>query len=177
MPKVLKIIKAPAEILKKPCKRVENFDKNLQKLAKQMLATLQAQKDPPGVGLAANQVGVSLQIFVVQKDPADKPLFVVNPEILQIEEKKTASAKEEKELEGCLSIPRIWSPIKRAEKIRISYQDLEGNKKEQEFKGLDAIIIQHEIDHLQGILFTQRALEQSKPLYKEQGDKFVEIEI
>ncbi len=177
MPKVLKIIKAPSDILNKPCQRVESFGQNLKKLADQMLATLQAQHDPPGVGLAANQVGVSLQIFVLQKDPSDKPLFVVNPEILRIENKKNESTKEKKELEGCLSIPRIWSPVQRAKKIKIRYQDLKGNTKEQEFKGLNAVIIQHEIDHLQGILFTQRAVQQNKPIYKEEGDEFIEISL
>ncbi len=74
-------------------------------------------------------------------------------------------------LEGCLSIPRIWAPIKRARQIEIKYQNEQGVTQKKKFSGLKAIIIQHEIDHLNGILFTQRALEQKAQLYEEKANK------
>jgi peptide deformylase len=75
-----------------------------------------------------------------------------------------------------LSIPRIWSPVFRSKKITLAYQDITGKSYEKEFRKFDAIIIQHEVDHLQGILFTQRAVEQNVPLFEEKGDDLKRIE-
>jgi peptide deformylase len=70
-------------------------------------------------------------------------------------------------LEGCLSIPRIWGPVKRANRVLLEYQDLSGEKKTEWFTGFRATIVLHEVDHLQGVLFTQRAIEQNSALYEE----------
>jgi len=79
-------------------------------------------------------------------------------------------------LEGCLSIPRIWSPVVRAEKVVIEYQDLTGSTHKRTFTGLKSVIVQHEMDHLIGVLFTQRALEQNSQLYEEKAGKLKKID-
>ncbi len=178
MPKALKIITAPDKILTSPTKLVKKFDKKLKDLVERMIETLKVQDDPPGVGLAANQVGYNLSLFILWPDPKKEPLVVINPKIIKKEERKQKKDKQEKqELEGCLSIPKIWGPVKRAEKILLEYQDIEGKKHQRWFTGLEAIIVQHEVDHLNGILFTTRALKQGNPLFKEEGGELKEIEI
>lgn len=181
---MLKIVTVPNPILSQPTKPVFNFDKKLKKIIKQMSETLEAQNDPPGVGLAANQVGLNLSIFIIKPTKKSPIKVFINPKILKLENSKKNSAasgkKRKKELvkfEGCLSIPRIWGPIKRADKVYLEYQDEEGNKKIEWFSGFEAIIIQHEVDHLNGILFTQRSLEQNQKLYQEKGNKLEEIKI
>ena len=85
-------------------------------------------------------------------------------------------SKKKVKLEGCLSIPRIWGPVKRADRIFLNYQDMTGKKYLKWFSGFEAIIIQHEVDHLNGIVFTQRSVEQKGQLYKEENDELVKIE-
>ena len=80
-------------------------------------------------------------------------------------------------LEGCLSIPRIWSPVNRHAKVHLEYTNLRGERKDKWFSGFDAVIIQHEMDHLHGILFTQRSLEQHMKLYEEKNGKLVEKKV
>ncbi|KKS44950.1 MAG: Peptide deformylase, partial [Candidatus Gottesmanbacteria bacterium GW2011_GWA2_42_18] len=80
-------------------------------------------------------------------------------------------------LEGCLSIPRIWGPVKRAAKIFLHYQDLTGKKYLKWFSGFEATVIQHEIDHLNGIVFTQRAVEQKGQLYREEDGELTKFEL
>jgi peptide deformylase len=89
--------------------------------------------------------------------------------------KSLKKAKKPLKLEGCLSIPKIWSPVARAKKILLEYQDLTCQVKREWFQGFKAIIIQHEVDHLNGILFTQRALEQKNPLYEEKEGKLKKL--
>lgn len=199
MPKVLKIVTAPNTILGTPAKKVEYFDAWLKNLVKDMQKTLEAQKDPQGVGLAAPQVGVNLALFIIKPSPQAKTEVFVNPRIvnslksvsdkeksrLKFSDKQsrkptnhhlqTDSKSKEKRLEGCLSVPKIWSPILRAEKVLLEYQDLEGIRHKKWISGFKAIIIQHEIDHLQGILFTQRAIEQNSQLYEEKEGKLKKL--
>ncbi|GIW63624.1 MAG: peptide deformylase [Patescibacteria group bacterium] len=178
MPKPFKILKAPDKRLTTPVKPVTKFDAKLKKIAQRMIATLDVQTDPPGVGLAANQVGLDLAMFVVKKHKNDTPLVVINPQILakgqlidNLEDSASCS------LEGCLSIPKIWSPVDRYDWVKIKFQDLDGRTIIKKFKALDSVIVQHEIDHLNGILFTKRVIEQNKNLYKEVGNKFVKIDL
>jgi peptide deformylase len=84
--------------------------------------------------------------------------------------------KKKQPLEGCLSIPSIWSPVVRAEKVVIKYQDLTGSTHKRTFTGLKSVIVQHEMDHLVGVLFTQRALEQNSQLYEEKAGKLKKID-
>lgn len=185
---MLKIVQSPHTVLSEKAKPVATIDKSVQKLLKQMEETLIHAKDPEGVGLAAPQVGKSTQIFIVKQTPRSPVLTFINPVVEEfIDHPKTK--KEEKEikekgvqLEGCLSISNIWGVVKRHEEVVLSYQDETGKKHKRTFDGFLAVIIQHEFDHLQGILFPKRVIEQKNPLYqavknKEGETEFEEIEI
>lgn len=144
-----------------------------------MKVLLNQQTDPPGVGLAAPQVGGPLQLFII-KPTAKSPISVfVNPKIINQEETKpdlkldhVKNLKSNK-LEGCLSIPRIWGSVKRLPDILLQYQTILDETKEENFDGFEAVIIQHEIDHLNGVLFTQRVLEQNGDLYEDKAGELV----
>src|SRR5258708_2598402 len=166
-----KIVDVQNPILRQKAKEVKSIDKKILALISEMQETLIAQKDPEGVGLAAPQIGRSLRIFVV--DYKNLKRVIINPEVLEITE-----AKKGKEiLEGCLSLPHYYGPIKRADKIKISYISENGEKQVEEFSGFNAQIIQHEIDHLNGILFVDKILEQKAPLYKFSGDEWEEVDL
>lgn len=161
-----------------------------------MSLALLETRDPKGVGLAAPQVGASLRIF--QMKPTDKsPITTfINPIIEKLEgekeipkfsntqkiEAKKPQKFKGKLLEGCLSLPNIWGNVLRTKIITVSWQDELGKLHKKNFTGFPAVIIQHEMDHLNGVLFTKRVLEQKGTLYKshknEKGeDEFEEIEI
>ena len=147
-----------------------------------MEKVLVAQNDPPGVGLAANQVGLDLSIFIIKPTEKAKIKVFVNPKIIKRTDlfrtvlKKVRPYKKRVKLEGCLSIPRIWGPVKRKDRVFLKYQDITGKEYLKWFAGFEAIIIQHEMDHLSGIVFTQRSVEQKGQLYKEESDELVKIE-
>ena len=165
---MLKIVQAPNKVLSAPVKAVKKIDKRTLAIIKEMKATLEAQTDPPGVGLSANQVGIPLAISIIKPTEKSKILTFINPKIIEKEPiKKDKKKKKPVALEGCLSIKRIWGTVKRSPKIRLQYQDEKGNSHNKVFKGLLATIIQHEVDHLNGILFTQRAIAQKNTLYQE----------
>jgi peptide deformylase len=115
-------------------------------LAPRMLATMYAA---PGIGLAAPQIGVTLRIFVVdlQKNEAPDPMVLVNPEITA--ESEAIAVREE----GCLSLPGQYAEVARPARVRMRYHDLGGAKREIEAEGLLAACLQHELDHLNGVLF------------------------
>ena len=143
-----------------------------------MTNVLAQASDPIGVGLAANQVNVLKRIFVMRIDPAAPTDVFINPQIVKRQKKniqQTISDQDDEPLEGCLSVPRIWAPIDRDWMIRLSWHDEYQKQHEQNFEGFQAAVIQHEIDHLDGILFTQRAMEQGKPIYEERGGKLHEV--
>ena len=143
-----------------------------------MAHVLAQASDPIGVGLAANQVNVLKRIFVMRIDPAAPTKVFINPEIVKRQKKniqQTISNQDDEPLEGCLSVPRIWAPIDRDWMIRLSWHDEYQKLHEQDFEGFQAAVVQHEIDHLDGILFTQRAMEQGKPIYEERGGKLHEV--
>lgn len=181
---MLKIVTAPNQVLSKKAKTINRFDKQLIKLVLDMEETLIAQSDPQGVGLAAPQVGIGLSLFIMKPNPKAKTEAFVNPRILQVVEKKSVSRKidsvasnatrarqaKKTPLEGCLSIPRIWGPIKRSYKIQVEYHTITGEKKCEWISGFRATIVQHEIDHLNGVLFTERSLEQKAVLYEEKEE-------
>ncbi len=178
---MLKILNVPDKVLSEPAKPVIRIDRRLKKSVQDMEKLLIVQDDPPGVGLAAPQVGINLRFFIIKPSPKAKTEVFINPKIIsksQIRQQETVGevagdvVKKPKnsKLEGCLSIPRIWAPIKRQKMVKINYLNLEGEEKTASLTGFKAIIIQHEIDHLNGILFTQRALEQGNSIYEEQTD-------
>jgi len=141
------ILTEPNKILREKSQLVEKVDVEVQKLMDDMLETMYAA---PGIGLAAIQVGVPKRIIVLdidQKQGKKKPLYLVNPII--IEKSKNNSTYEE----GCLSVPGQFAEIDRPDKCYIKYLDYYGKKQEIKAEGMLATCIQHEIDHLEGILF------------------------
>ena len=176
---MLKIITAPNKILSQPAQPVSAFDQRLKETVKQMIEILEKQTDPPGVGLAANQVGLDIALFIIKPTKKSKISVFINPKIIKTVLLKDSPSKACKKkmikLEGCLSLPKIWGPIKRASRVLLQYQDLEGKMHQRWFSGFEAVIIQHEVDHLQGIVFTQRSLEQNQPLYEEKDGQLKRI--
>jgi peptide deformylase len=146
---LLEIRLYPDPVLRVKCPEVETFDAALEKLAADMVETMYAA---PGVGLAAPQVGVELRLAVVDvagEDGEGDPQVLVNPRIL-------VATGRETDVEGCLSIPGISEKVARAEHVRVEARDVAGNLRTIDAGGLLARAIQHEIDHLDGILFTDR---------------------
>jgi len=143
------IVKYPDPILQRPTEKVTVFDEELRTLAADMFESMYKAV---GIGLAAPQIGVSKRITVIdlsnQKNPEEK-IVLVNPEILHREGKQV-------EEEGCLSLPEIRDKVTRAAKVRVKAQDLEGNWRELDGTDLLARAFQHEIDHLDGVLFPWR---------------------
>lgn len=159
----LEIFTYPAPILKKVAKPVTDFNEDLKKLCTDMLFTMY---HAPGIGLAAPQIGESLRIFVMDIDfkreevtRADgtkdfelsefNPRIFINPVIEKVEGEILYE-------EGCLSVPGVYEEVKRTEKINVHYQDVQGNKHTIEADGLLSVCIQHENDHLEGIVFLER---------------------
>jgi peptide deformylase len=141
---VLNILHFPDEKLRTPAKPVEKVDDTIRTLVDDMFETMY---DAPGIGLAATQVDVHQRLIVIDvSEEKNQPLVLINPEILEKE-------GEEQMDEGCLSVPGIYEPVTRAEKIRVKALDREGETFELETDGLLAVCIQHEIDHLDGHLF------------------------
>jgi peptide deformylase len=164
---MLKIITAPNPILSAKAKSVAKIDKDMLTLIEQMTQALNFATDPIGVGLAAPQVAKSLAIFIVKPSEKSKVQTFINPKITKIEKplnKKTKSKS--KKLEGCLSLKDIWGEVERANTVWLSYLDEQGKPHHKKFTGFMATIIQHEVDHLNGILFPKRVLEQKGMLYE-----------
>lgn len=162
---IKKIMTSDVPSLREKSKKIVKLDKKTRVLIKDMKDTLGAQKDPVGVGLAAAQVGKNVRMFIMRKD-SGKLMAIINPEIVS-RSKKSSESKKGEILEGCLSIPLLYGPLKRSNRITIKHMDEEGKMKKQEFKGLEAQIVLHEIDHLNGILFVDRILKEKRPLYKQ----------
>jgi peptide deformylase len=166
---ILEIRKFPDPVLRKRTDPVEKIDGTLDRLIEDMIETMY---DAPGVGLAANQVGVSLQLAVIdvtsreeREKGRQRPLIVIiNPEMLSME----GSVVEE---EGCLSIPEYAETVKRAVKVKVRAQDRAGKVFEIETEGLLAKALQHEIDHLNGILFVDRLSPLKKSMFKRKYKK------
>ena len=142
-----KIITVPDPILREKSLKVESINSDIKMLMKDMLETMY---NAPGIGLAAIQIGIPKRIIVmdISKEIEKKdPMYFVNPEITW-----TSNTKATYE-EGCLSIPNQFAKIERPEKCIVKYLDKDGEKKEIKAEGLLATCIQHEIDHLNGVLF------------------------
>lgn len=144
---LLPILTAPDPRLKKKSLPVEAVDDGVRQLMDDMLATMY---DAPGIGLAAPQVGVLKRVVVLdieREDTKTGPLFMANPEIID------ASDEDASYEEGCLSVPEHYSDVVRPAKVTVRYLDREGKTQEIAAEGLLATCLQHEIDHLDGILF------------------------
>jgi len=144
MTKKLPVITAPSPILRQKAIKVATFDEDFKKFIEQLEFT--ALNEPNCGGLAANQVGYSYHAFIMNMSKNKKPYKMVNLEILKFSD-ATCSWKE-----GCLSFPDVWLDIERPENVLVRYMDESGKTYEEEFKGGEARNIQHELDHLNGIL-------------------------
>lgn len=163
---ILDILDAKEPSLRKKSKKVKKIDKKIKKLIADMKETLNAQSDPEGVGLAAPQVGKNLRIFMMKPEKEIK--VVINPKVLSKKKlsDKSSIPQDKKIMEGCLSLPHFYGPLERDPEIEIEYLDIKGKKVKEKFTGFEAQIVQHEIDHLNGVLFVDRLLESRKPLYE-----------
>ncbi len=141
---ILNILHFPDDRLRQVSKPIESFDERLNQLIDDMLATMY---DAPGVGLAAVQVGHPIRLIVIDvSDDSSAPMALINPTIIAKEGSQTSD-------EGCLSVPAIYEPVNRAEQVEIAALDRKGEKFQLTASGLLSICIQHELDHLEGIMF------------------------
>jgi len=143
----LSICEYPADVLKKKAKTVNKFDRSLQSLAERMFDIIY---ETDGVGLAGPQVGISKRIVVIDsRQSPEQKMVLVNPVIVNREGEQTMQ-------EGCLSVPGAFREVKRAARVEVVAQDVTGKEIRLTAEGLLARIIQHEIDHLDGLLFIDR---------------------
>jgi peptide deformylase len=141
------ILTVPNPVLKQKSVRVERVDDDLRTLMDDMLETMY---DAPGIGLAAVQIGVPKRVIVMdlaRKDEPPQPRYFVNPEIVWSSE-ETAPYEE-----GCLSVPEIYDEVERPARVKLRYLNYRGEPVEEDADGLFAVCIQHEMDHLEGVLF------------------------
>ena len=169
---IQKIIKYPDPVLRKTTEKITDFDENLARLVEDMAETMY---DAPGVGLAAPQIGKSLKLIVVDitAKKEDEPqegerqvMPLVNPEII-------AHEGTQLDEEGCLSIPELTSTVERFKKITVTFQDLQGQPQELTTENRFAVVLQHEIDHLNGILFLDHLSPLKRTLYKKKVKKWL----
>lgn len=142
---ILNVVLYPDDPLTQVAERVTEFGPALERFVEDMFETMHAYE---GVGLAAPQVGIPKRLFVLQ-EPEGERLCLVNPEILEAEGAEEGS-------EGCLSLPQIYVPVQRATRVRVRAKDEKGRTVEFEATNLRARIIQHETDHLDGIMVLDR---------------------
>ena len=144
---ILKIIKEPDPILRKKSQPVDRVDENIQRLMNDMLETMY---NAPGVGLAAPQIGITKRIIVVdcaRTDEPPAPYKMINPELIDTSKEEIINE------EGCLSLPGHYADVSRPSTARVRYLDENGKQQIMDTEGLLAVCIQHEIDHINGILF------------------------
>jgi peptide deformylase len=156
---ILDICTYPEKILRRPAKSITKIDEEIVQLAEHMAETMY---NAPGIGLAATQVGVQKRLLVADispRTPESDLIVLANPEIVAAEGELTIE-------EGCLSVPDYQAEVKRYEKITVRGLDLRGEEVEIEAEGLLAIVLQHEIDHLNGILFIDRISRLKRQLIK-----------
>lgn len=133
-------------ILRKHCREVDKVDDRIRMILDDMVETM---RDAKGVGLAAPQIGMMRRIFVAEPEEG-RVYYFVNPEILETEGSQTGD-------EGCLSVPGYQGTVERPQRIRIKGLDRDGNMQEYEFKERDAVVMCHEFDHLEGILYIDKS--------------------
>ena len=144
---IREILTVPNPALKQKSTKVEKVDDDLRRLMDDMLETMY---DAPGIGLAAVQVGVPKRVIVMdlaRKDEPKEPRYFVNPEILWKSDELFTYE------EGCLSIPEIFDEVERPARVKLRYLNYQGEQIEEDAEGLFAVCIQHEMDHLEGVLF------------------------
>jgi peptide deformylase len=162
----LEVLHFPDPRLKQVSAPVESVDDELRALAQEMLDVMY---DEPGIGLAAPQVGHSIRLVVMDTEWSDegkerKPAVIVNPEIVLREGRISWE-------EGCLSVPDYTAEVERAERVVVRYRNLDGEEVTEDVTGLRAVCFQHEIDHLDGILFIDRISRLKRSLYVKRRKK------
>ena len=169
----MQIVQAPNPVLSSVAKSIKKIDQQILNLIEEMKKTLLETTDPKGIGLAAPQVGQSVRLFIIKEEDNAPFSIFINPEARLLGKPANVKKmpKKNPKLEGCLSLKDIWGTVKRYPKVQIDYIDEKGKKNTRIFTGFFATIIQHEYDHLQGILFPKRTLEQSGKLYKSHKDE------
>lgn len=191
---MLKIVTIPDPKLREVSTPVETIDKKIFDFAKDLADTLRHASDPPGVGLSAVQIGKTKRMFVTLM-PQDQTVpmsrwyknntrieYFINPIINAHSQKLTLGGTKDKPfLEGCLSMPKLYGPVWRYEWVEVDYISFDERKQPiavtKRFEDVQARVIQHEQDHLDGILFTDHSLQDSLPVYEEQNGDLVEISI
>ena len=148
----MKVLYLGEETLRQPSRSVEHIDDSLRELIREMFITMDTDK---GIGLAAPQVGENIRLFIVKIDDGVERVFI-NPLIVGTSEKQCSYE------EGCLSIPKMYADVIRPESVTVQYQDINGRRRTIEATGLLARVIQHEYDHLEGILFIDRMSEKER---------------
>ncbi|OGE10132.1 peptide deformylase [Candidatus Curtissbacteria bacterium RIFCSPLOWO2_01_FULL_42_26] len=173
---IKKILTIPNEenLLRQKSKEIMVFDKVLESIINNLTQTLEAQTDPPGLGLSAPQIGAFKRVFVARIRNRIKGF--VNPKILKFSKKEIAY------LEGCFSVPLLYGHVMRPAEIDLLWQNIQGKKQQNHFKSLPARIIQHEIDHLDGVLFVDHIHNQNGKVFRVEKDKggneqFVEVNL
>lgn len=148
----MKVLYLGEQTLRQPSQPIEHIDDALHELIRNMFITMEEDR---GIGLAAPQIGKNIRLFVVKIDDGVERVFI-NPLIIGTSEKQCSFE------EGCLSIPQIYADVTRPESVTVQYQDINGRRKKIEASGLLARVIQHEYDHLEGILFIDRLAENER---------------
>lgn len=164
---ILKILTYPHNFLRKITRPLDNIDGDVQKIIENMTLTMY---EAPGVGLAASQVGIDKQLLVYDSTPGEEtstPRVLINPRIVDSEGEILS------ENEGCLSVPEYRSNVKRSSLILVEGLDRDGNPLRFEAEGFLAIILQHEIDHLNGKLFIDHLSSLKRQLYKKKIKKML----
>ena len=160
------ILEFPDPFLRQQAKQVTEFTPSLQNLVNDMTETMY---DAPGIGLAAPQIGESIQLIIVdvgRQEKEQKVLVLINPRIIGHEGHQVDE-------EGCLSVVDLTANVKRYKKVTVSYQDMTGEPREITAEDRFAVVLQHEIDHLHGILFLDHLSALKRALYKKKVQKML----
>lgn len=181
----MEIIQIPHQTLRKSAQPVVRVDRKFEKLLKNLKKVLKKTKDPKGVGLAAPQVNKLQRIFLMWFDEKKEPQEYINPKILNHSDELTLGPdKKNPRYEGCLSMPGIYGPVPRWQWIEVEYQTVDlikgGNNglvtATSRFEDFHARVFQHELDHLDGILFTDHSLKNGLPVFVQEDEEMIEIE-
>ena len=155
---VLNLVYNGNELLREKSEEIKNVDEDIKKIASGMLDTMYKFD---GLGLAAVQIGllkrmITYDVSYIEEGAKKKPVVMINPKITWVSKTKVLVE------EGCLSFPDVFKNVERYEKVKVEYIGLDGKKRIKSVKGMEAIVIQHETDHLDGVVFLDRAEENER---------------
>lgn len=177
----MKILTTPNPLLRRVALPVEKLDKKLENDIKNMIRTLKQASDPEGVGLAAPQVGINRRLFIIVFNGI--PEVFINPMLSNFSKATLFDVHrkpKDRWLEGCLSVPHLWGAVDRAYSVEVDYfspTDGKLEKRHRKLEDVNASYVQHENDHLDGILFTDRILEQGGEILKETPSGLTVVEL